>query len=803
MSHTTNHTFHLLPVTAAVMVMCSAAWAQTASDTKDLVSPDTSSITLGAGWVNSTRDALRFGQYTGYNNDASPIIDLEMIRRDEALGTLTTLTGRDLGLDTRELLYSRERQGDWKFALDYNEIVRNDPSIINTGMTGVGTTKPTVNLIQLPAMPNAWATANGVSGNSVAGSEVQLKLKRTAVGLSGAKWISPDLQLEVALKNETKTGARLFGRAGLDSGEMALRPKSGGSASANGGWAVLLAPEPVNSSIQQVETKLNFNRGNLAMTGGYAGSFYTNSNGSLTLNVPGTLNRGALWNVCATAGCSTVQALASSDVALPPDNQAHQVYVDGTYGFSPTTRANFKLSYTHATQDENFVSMGLTPAATAPASLGGVVDTTLAQVGLTARPIKDLSVNASLRLEDRNDSTPVYVYNYGAASTALDKTTNWPSGSQKRTTAKVDGAYRLGNGYTATTGLDWERKTTPLPTANTALFAKQVFFREVLTETGVHAGLRKAFSETLNGAVSLGYQQKKGDDNGWFTTSSTKAPDTNPLVAFNPGSAAFNLTSTGAACTQGSIVSATACSTTANIVLPDMYMDRNQTKIRGNLDWEPSEKLSLQTVLEHKQDEYLRAWPATVMFAGYATSIIPGARTISNDSLTLDASYQLTSNWQLSSYLTHSQNRWNVNKANVGDDTVNKSDTLGVNVSGKLTNHFSVGAGLVWANDVTTFNNVVAVGTATPAGNIVVAGQPLPGNFLPDINYKTTKLNLFGRYDFDKQSSVLMSLVHQKFENDDWQWGYNGVPFLYSDNTTVSNPNQSVTFVGVSYNYKF
>ena len=105
--------------------------------------------------------------------------------------------------------------------------------------------------------------------------------------------------------------------------------------------------------------------------------------------------------------------------------------------------------------------------------------------------------------------------------------------------------------------------------------------------------------------------------------------------------------------------------------------------------------------------------------------------------------------------------------------------------------------------DTTTFNNVVAVGTATPAGNIVVAGQPLPGNFLPDINYKTTKLNLFGRYDFDKQSSVLMSLVHQKFENDDWQWGYNGVPFLYSDNTTVSNPNQSVTFVGVSYNYKF
>jgi hypothetical protein len=47
-------------------------------------------------------------------------------------------------------------------------------------------------------------------------------------------------------------------------------------------------------------------------------------------------------------------------------------------------------------------------------------------------------------------------------------------------------------------------------------------------------------------------------------------------------------------------------------------------------------------------------------------------------------------------------------------------------------------------------------------------------------------------------------LVAQQFKTDDWQWSYNGVPFVYSDNTTVSQPtNQVLKFVGASYSLKF
>lgn len=769
MSH---KTFNLLPIAAATVLVCSASYAQTSADAQALTSPDSTSISVGVGAVNNTRDALRFGQYTGLNKDASALVDFEMIKRDEATGTGMRFTGRNLGLDTRELNYTRQKQGDWGFALDYNEIVRNDPYVINTGMTGIGTTTPTINLIARPAMPAAWATDNGyTASNGVLGHDEQLQVKRTALGLSGEKWISPNLQLELSFRNENKTGARLFGRVGIGSSDMQATTATSGL----GAYALLLTPEPIDSAIRSLEAKLNFNQGALALSAGYYGSFFTNNNGSLNPVLAGaSLNRGALL---AGAGCSlvapwtscSVQQQAQSSVALPPDNQAHQFYASGTYALTQATRTNFKLSYTHATQDESFAGMGLTSSG--PTSLGGVVDTTLAQIGLTSKASKALTINASLRYEDRADKTQVAVYNFGKLGGALDATTNWASGSQTRTSAKVDGIYRLGNGYSTTVGLNWDRNTTPLPPANTAIFAAQVLFRETLSETGLHATVRKAMSESLNGALSLELKQRRGDDNGWFTTTGTAG---NAVVAFDPASAA-----------------------TGNRVLPDMYMDRDRSRVRANVDWDANDKLSLQAVLEHGQDDYKRAW-------NVAPQLIPtiaGARTVSTDSLTLDSSYQLASDWRLGAYWTHSENRWNVNKVNLGDDTKNASDTLGITVKGKVNPKLSVGVDLTATQDKTTFNNVVAT---SASGNIVGwAGQTLPGNYLPDINYTTTKLNLFAVYEVDKKSALKFNVAYQKFSTDDWQWGYNGVPFVYSDNTTVSNPDQSLTFLGVTYIYKF
>jgi hypothetical protein len=136
-------------------------------------------------------------------------------------------------------------------------------------------------------------------------------------------------------------------------------------------------------------------------------------------------------------------------------------------------------------------------------------------------------------------------------------------------------------------------------------------------------------------------------------------------------------------------------------------------------------------------------------------------------------------------------------------------------MKGKLASGLNVGVDLLAANDVTKFVNFIAPtvgGLATPTnttgdinGNIVgYNGTRVPGgNYLPDITYDTIKLNLYGAYDLDKKSTVKVNLAYQEFKSNDWQWAYNGIPFVYSDNTTVSSPNQIVTFLGVSYVRKF
>jgi hypothetical protein len=398
--------------------------------------------------------------------------------------------------------------------------------------------------------------------------------------------------------------------------------------------------------------------------------------------------------------------------------------------------------------------------------------------------MKELTLNTSLRHEDRADKTPIYIYNTsGVANNALNGTTNWNSGSQTRTTLKADGIYRLPAGYSAMFGVDWERKKTPLPPANTALFSKQIFFRPALTETGVHAELRKAISMSVMGALGFEYKQRRGNSDGWVTTSGTVG---NPLISFDPSAPAV-ITDAG-----------------GNYVLPDMYMDRNRTKLRGNADWEVTEKLSLQAVIEHTQDRFLRSFPTSITPA----QIVPidaGARSITGESASLDSSYQINDDWKVNGFWTRSYNRWNVNKANLGDDTRNTGDTMGLGVSGKASSRWTVALDILSAHDKTRFTNVVATGNTGGAGNIAgSSAQPLPGNILPAISYQTDKVNLRGKYAMNQVSDVLLRLTFQRFRTDDWQWTYNGVPFLYSDNTTVSQPtSQVLRFVSASYVIRF
>ena len=381
---------------AAAMTAFGSAFAQ--DDDLAKLTQLESSVGVGASAVSGDQgDRSIFGQYNGMREDRGYLnLDIDYVKRDDATGTWTRFQGRNLGLDSRDLSATWQKQGDWKFTGDYSELVHREIRTVNTGMLGVGTTTPTI--------PAGYPLAG-------AGTDYHFQLKRTALGLSGDKWIDSSLQLQVSFRNEDKDGTRFWGRGYDCSGNTCNSPNTANSLT-NQRWAVLMLPEPVDSNTKQVEAKLNFHTDKLFVSGGYYGSFYTNSNGNLTLSGPTQLNSplgsGSLATL-STNGSPTLQGVLQLPMALQPDNEAHQLYVDGNYRFTPKTTANFKLAYTRATQDESFAGMGLADGTQPRVDLGGQLGP--AEHETAARPAErfvgrrrhDVRVRERARMDARRD----------------------------------------------------------------------------------------------------------------------------------------------------------------------------------------------------------------------------------------------------------------------------------------------------------------------------------------------------------------------------------------------------------------
>ena len=75
---------------------------------------------------------------------------------------------------------------------------------------------------------------------------------------------------------------------------------------------------------------------------------------------------------------------------------------------------------------------------------------------------------------------------------------------------------------------------------------------------------------------------------------------------------------------------------------------------------------------------------------------------------------------------------------------------------------------------------------------------------LPDIVYRRLELRAFGNYRITKTSFVRVDVVHQRVNFNDWAFGYDGVPYVYSDGTTLTQQqSQNATFAGVRYIHKW
>lgn len=693
-------TFRLTTISAALALAFGSAWADsvTSEEVKELIRPD-SSISAGVGIWGGDRHQL--GIYDGMRKDkAYGFLDLDLVKRDEATGTWLTLMGRNLGQDTRELKGEWLRQGDIGVSLGYSRLTRDHPLTFITGLQGIGTSTQRL---------------SGAAGvNNLPDQEVTIGTTRDLVELGFYKSFSKTIELTVNLKNEEKSGARHWGL----------------------GSAAYFLTEPIDSTTRQFEAILNYTGDQLQLSGGYNASWYQNAN---------------------TVASGTENGGATTALSLPLGNQAHQMFVNGGYAFTPSTRGTFKVSYSKATQDEALPIANWTIAAGMPGSLSGRVDTRVVEFGLTSRPLPKLSLTANLRYNDVKDKTPVRRF------TSLANGFYTPHSFTTKT-GKLEGTYRLPDGYSLTAGVDRKDQSRSVPTMGDLAAVTNVVapFRQSIDETTYRLQLRRALSDTVNG--SLAYLQAKREGSGDVLT------------------------------TAGGVMSA---------INPSHIANRKRDKWRGTVDWTPMAELSLQFAAEDSRDKYEFRPPLAVGALNNAEGLQSGSANL----YSVDASYTLNDNWQATAYYSidvtksRQSGKGTVATAQKVTDLKETGDSLGLGLKGQLSAKLALGANLEWVKSVTAYRQ---------SGAGVVAGAGMT-TALPDITNKMTRIKFFTDYEMAKNSNLRFELVHERWQTDDWTWAFsNGSPFVYNglttniDGTTVTAKAKQVSnFLGARYIYKF
>lgn len=709
-----NTAFRVAALAAAVAAAFSSnVMAEEVDDMTRLIKPE-SSIRLGIGSVD--KGNARFGQYHGLQDSGVyGLADIDLVQRDDATGTWFKLRGRNLGLDKRELGLVYGPQGDWKLSLDYREIPRSSQYTINTGLQGIGT--------------------DNLRVQSANKRDKVLETKREKVSLGFQKSIGDNWSARFRFTNEEKDGTRLFARG-----------TSSGAGAANR-WFNFLA-EPIDSTITQWEAQIGYADARFQLQGGYYGSHYSNHNTRLNVTGGGVGFNGA--------GANTL-----SPIALAPSNEAHQFFVDGGFSFTPTTRASFKVAYTNATQTDAFIGnpAGVLNTATTGnisgrTNLGGRVETTLAYLGLSSRPLPKLSLLASLRYEDRDDNTPVVQY-ISTTPTGNHDGTN-ETRSYRTSQGKLEANYLIANGYRLVAGLDHDVKDR-----NTS-DVRVVSHRDTTEETAWKIELRRAMSETANGSIAYVSSDRTGSD---FKVN----------YRFNG--------------TEG-----------RNVIAPIHLADRDREKIRLSADWAPIEALSLQANIEDARDSYSSR-------ADLGLGARRGTSTLYSVDATLNASNALSFNAWATHADTTSKQATSINAPETATLTaaqisalriwsaalVNKTDAIGLGADLKLSEKLDVGADFEFSEDRAEYR-------LRPERGVTGATS------LPDIKYRTATLRLFGRYALRKNAGIQLDLVHDRRVIDDWTWStwvYNS-PTAAGDGTTVGQDRtQTTTFVGLSGYYRW
>lgn len=736
-----------LSLALALAFAPAAGYAQLAVTGEPLL---THEVELGIGYVD--KDSWKFGEYNGLGDKGAYLIgNIDLSARNRDTARFWGFRGRNLGLDTRNLQADFGTQGRYKVWLEYDQIEKRGNDTGSTIFNGAGSGTLTLPAGFAGIAPTDTTEALRAAKVNPFLQKLDLRQERKNYIAGFAAELAHGWDAHVQFRHERKDGIRLQGGVFGNSG---------------GTPRTALIPEPVDYETNELEAAVQYATRTYQVKAFYHLSLFSNDNQALTW--PNPYQQIAGWATSPFTGFPT----GVGQLALPPDNQAHQLGVNGGYNFSPATRLGFSFALGRMTQDEQFLPYAVTPGIVINtplprSSLDGKVNTTLASVNVTSRVLPTLTLRGSYTYDERDDKTPQaqYIYIGGDSMQQLGvdsnrARTNLPL-SEKRHLLKLGGDYRFIAGIKLDAAYEYDQiERTNEEAAKTK-------------EHMVRVGARRSLSETVTGAVSYAHSRRRYDNYEDVPFPATFSPEYRatlaPIVAWD----------------------------NHPLMRKYVFSDRDRDRLKFNVNASPMQKVTLGFSADFYQDDFKSERDPLL-----------GRQEAEGTTYTLDAGFTPSDKVTAYAFYTHDnyksrqQNR-QFNSGTKAEATVegpfpagdwwvdvdNEADTLGVGFKWKGFGRFDFGGDLTHTR---------STGAISPTATTLVA---LP---LPDNKARLTALQLYAKYQLQKNSWLRLSFLHQKYKESDWAWD-NVSPTLMANvvSTGQQPPDYDVSAVGLSYIYRF
>lgn len=748
MKKTTEQRFVRTVLAASIATIFSVPAFAQEDDVESLIRPD-SEVEVGIG--NVSNDSFRYGNYTGLHREGSHLIgNVQINKRGADNPSYFRLEGRNLGLDSRSLSIDTGEQGNYGIRLEYDQIPYLSSDSFITPYNGAGTS-----VLTRPAGVTRAATVGAMTGLAANMKPYDIESMRKGAGIGFTKQIMKGWDAELNFKRELKEGDKLTAAM--------IQIGTGGSRGA------VIVPEPIDYTTDQYEALVRFTDKKLQLQFGYYASLFKNDNKSLT------------WD-----NLFTGTGNLTGRYGLPPDNEFHQINASGSYAFTGDTRVSGGLSFGRMTQNDQFLpyttGTGASGAIPVTGSLNGKVYAMNANARLTTKLMPKLNMTAGFRFDDRDNKTPQAWYGYytgdrsaqgpttldpAAANTNANLRYNLPLDIRKQV-YYADLDYHLASATTLKLGYDFHKVDHNYePTTGDK-------------EHTVKAEVRHRFGETFVGGLSYAYSDR----------------DASTYLGHDP------LQYTYAQAYRNSLVGTTG-RTYPWLEVPTLrkyfLADRKRDKVGVTASYSPTERLDLEFGAHHTSDKY----PDT--FAGIGLTRASG--WIASFDANLQATDALSGNFFLSvdqyksdqnnahlpdaAAVTNANNN-TIPAANMAVTTLtDRTYSVGMGVKYKPARKYEVGANFTHSDSVG--RSAFLVGSAVPVGPV------------PDLESRLNRLEMFGRYQLQKDLAVNLKYAYERYTSSDWAWD---APLNLASVSSVvgagnTSPKYNVHFVGVSLSYKF